>query len=142
MDVPSALQPRRPYQFAAVPLHEDVIEKVAETIGMTAEAVREANMYRAGDVTPKVCGGQTLGAGGFNWNVPALWAKAKAEWCVAARREAIEAYNGANRWRKRGLCLLPIKYGISLWDYQMAATVKIFAGDGSVQVTHCYYYYY
>jgi len=126
---------RAPGVIASVPFHEDAIEQTAEALNLPAEQVREANMYRVGDVTPKVCGGQTLGEGGFNWTVPALWAKAKAEWDVAKRRDAIAAFNGANRWRKRGLCMMPIKYGISLWDYQMAVTVKIF-WDGTVQVTH------
>ena len=51
-----------------------------------------------------------------------------------ARRAAVAAFNGANRWRKRGLCLMPTKYGIEA-QYAITAYVRVYA-DGTVEVTH------
>ena len=53
--------------------------------------------------------GSTIGSKYFNWTVPALWAKSKAAWRISDRRAAVEAFNSTNRWRKRGLAMMPIK---------------------------------
>ena len=127
---------RAPGVIASIPLHECVLEAVASQLRLPADAVREANMYVAGDVTPPVCGGITLGKGGFNWTVPTMWTSSKAAWQVDARRTAIEAYNAANRWRKRGLCLLPIKYPFDTTYFKMASAVRVLGLDGSVHVVH------
>ncbi|KAG9349147.1 hypothetical protein JZ751_029470 [Albula glossodonta] len=54
------------------------------------------------------------------------------------RRLAIAQFNANNRWKKRGICAQPIKFGVgfSKWFYnQGAALVNIFK-DGSVLVSH------
>ena len=97
---------RAPGNIFSIPAHELVLEHVAALIGARPEAVREANFYQPGDATP---GGDVLGGaeGEHNWTVDELWARAKAAgdgW--DARRAAVDAFNAANRWRKRGLCLM------------------------------------
>lgn len=126
---------RAPGVIQSVALHELILEAAAEAVGMDAEAIREVNLYKAGQTTPF---GLTLGSAGVNWLVPKLWQSAKARWQVQARREAIGEFNRANAWRKRGLCLMPIKYGVSISgdDKPMPAAVRIFSDDGSVQVVH------
>ena len=125
---------RAPGNIFSIPAHELVLEHVAALIGARPEAVREANFYQPGDATP---GGDVLGGaeGEHNWTVDELWARAKAAgdgW--DARRAAVDAFNAANRWRKRGLCLMPTKYGITA-QYRITATVQVHA-DGTVAVTH------
>eukprot|EP00965_Chrysotila_dentata_P137360 4543623-Pleurochrysis_carterae.AAC.1 len=107
---------RAPGVLVSIPLHEAVLEAVAEKLGKHAEEVREINLYKAGQRTPAVCGGQVLGADGFNWTVPALWESAKAKWELDKRRAAIGDFNAKNRWRKRGIAMLPVKYGMSMSD--------------------------
>jgi xanthine dehydrogenase/oxidase len=35
-------------------------------------------------------------------------------WCrFESSREAVAAWNLANRWRKRGIAMLPVKFGIA-----------------------------
>ena len=110
--------------------------QVAEAVGMSSETLRETNMYVDGDVTPSVCGGIALGKDGFAWNIPAMWSDCKVQWKIDDRRSAIAAFNGSNRWRKRGLSLLPIKYSIDASYYHMASSVRVFGADGTVQVVH------
>jgi len=126
---------RAPGVLASVPLHEYAIQLTAEAIGMPPEKIREINMYKLGDTTPAVCGSVKLGANGVNWTVPSLWASAKEKWAVASRRDEITAFNQSNLWRKRGMSMLPVKYGIQLWYYKVSATIKIFP-DGTVHVAH------
>lgn len=40
-----------------------------------------------------------------------------------------------NRWMKRGISLIPIKYPLHLWG-QFNALVSIYARDGTVSVVH------
>jgi len=54
------------------------------------------------------------------------------------RKLAVEQFNKENKWRKRGLALIPTKFGISftaLWLNQAGALVHIYH-DGSVLLAH------
>ena len=42
----------------------------------------------------------------------------------------------ANRWRKRGISLVPLKYGITWENSRFTAYVAIFRKDGTVSITH------
>jgi xanthine dehydrogenase large subunit len=56
----------------------------------------------------------------------------------AKRRADITAFNAAHPWRKRGLALTPVKFGISFTLTQMnqaGALVHVYT-DGSVQLNH------
>ena len=54
------------------------------------------------------------------------------------RRRAVEQYNKSNKYRKRGLALVPTKFGISFtakFMNQAGALVNVYT-DGTVLVTH------
>lgn len=68
-------------------------------------ALRTASLYAQGDATHF---GQPLEL----WNVPRAWAELQQSAAVAERRAAVAAFNSAHAWRKRGLALLPTKFGI------------------------------
>ena len=40
-----------------------------------------------------------------------------------------------NRWKKRGLSLVPTRFAIAYWPFCFSAIVSIFNGDGSVGIT-------
>lgn len=50
--------------------------------------------------------------------------------------QAVDAFNSANRFRKRGLSLMPTKYGMSPGEYRVGALLNVYACDGSVEVFH------
>jgi xanthine dehydrogenase/oxidase len=50
------------------------------------------------------------------------------------RRKNIEEFNTANRWVKRGISILPLKYHLGYFGTSHAL-VSIFHGDGSVAIT-------
>ena len=112
---------------------EVVIEHVAAELGALPEAVREANFYQVGQTTP---GGNVIGSGLFDWTIPALWANAKADAGWDDRRAAVTAFNAANRWRKRGLCLMPVKYNIGETGYQVPVYLRVYSTDGTIEITH------
>ncbi|XP_076300418.1 xanthine dehydrogenase [Lasioglossum baleicum] len=51
------------------------------------------------------------------------------------RKRAVETFNNENRWKKKGLAVVPMMYPLSIWG-QFNALVSIYARDGTVSVTH------
>ncbi|OAA55836.1 Aldehyde oxidase/xanthine dehydrogenase [Niveomyces insectorum RCEF 264] len=112
---------------------ESYMAAVADRLGMPVEALRARNLYRGGDATPF---NQTLDA--RDWHVPRMYAQLADDAQYTARRAAVTAFNARHRWRKRGLALVPTKFGISftaLWLNQAGALVHVYH-DGSVLVAH------
>eukprot|EP00727_Mastigamoeba_balamuthi_P007120 m51a1_g3028 xanthine dehydrogenase/oxidase, putative (1187) ;mRNA; f:893905-899128 len=69
-------------------------------------------------------------------NRPAMTAKdiiATGEW--DKRKAAVEQFNADNRWVKRGISLVPVKYAIALNGNDFGVLINVFA-DGSIVVEH------
>lgn len=110
---------------------ETFMEEIADQLGIPVERFREANMYKTGDVTHF---NQTL----TDWHVPLMYKQVMEESAYESRRKAITKFNEHSKWRKRGLALIPTKFGISftaLFLNQAGALVHIYH-DGSVLVAH------
>ncbi|WP_131735863.1 molybdopterin cofactor-binding domain-containing protein [Actinomadura roseirufa] len=109
---------------------ENAIDDAAFSVGMTAEEVREKNLYDRGDVTPF---GQAL----TYCYMKEVWAYLKEVAKYEEKRAAVDAFNAANTWRKRGIAMMPVKYG-SGYNFtqleQAAAHIAVYAGDGSVVI--------
>ncbi|SPQ20407.1 4c3d0739-4c81-4792-b68b-38a496ac4c02 [Thermothielavioides terrestris] len=110
---------------------ESYMSEVADRLGMPVERLREINFYKPNELTH------------FNqpvtdWHVPLMYQQVQDDAEYAKRREAITKFNAEHKWRKRGLALIPTKFGISftaLWLNQAGALVHIYH-DGSVLVAH------
>ncbi|RPA87015.1 xanthine dehydrogenase-like protein [Ascobolus immersus RN42] len=110
---------------------ESYIEQIADTLGMPADKVREINMYKDAETTHF---NQVL----EDWFVPLMYKQVKEEADYEARRKAVDEFNATHKWKKRGLSLIPTKFGISftaLFLNQAGALVHIYH-DGSVLVAH------
>ena len=111
-------------------LQEEAIEKAAHQVGMLPEDVRARNLYATGQSTPA---GQTLD----DCDVEQVFSYTRETYEFDARLAAIEEFNAGNRYRKRGISLIPVKYGsgynLPLLE-QAGALVEIFGQDGTVLV--------
>lgn len=110
---------------------ETYMEEVADQLGMPVEKLREINMYQAGEPTHFR---QPL----KDWYVPLMWKQLREESAYDQRRQEIEKFNAEHKWKKRGLSIIPTKFGISftaLFLNQAGALVHIYH-DGSVLVAH------
>ncbi|KAL4959702.1 Molybdopterin-binding domain of aldehyde dehydrogenase-domain-containing protein [Aspergillus stella-maris] len=112
---------------------ESIISAVAEKIGISVDEVRRRNLYEIGQRTPFL---QTIDE---DWHVPILLEQVRQEAKYDDRRGEIEKFNAQHKWRKRGICLIPTKFGISfataLHLNQASASVRIYT-DGSVLLNH------
>uniref|UniRef100_A0A8C1GP10 xanthine dehydrogenase n=1 Tax=Cyprinus carpio TaxID=7962 RepID=A0A8C1GP10_CYPCA len=105
---------------------ESWMSDVALSCGLPAEEVRRMNMYKEGDFTP------------FNqrldqFTIDLCWEECMQLSDFNMRKEAVEQYNRQHRWTKRGLAIIPTKFGIS---YTAAGALVHVYSDGSVLLTH------
>lgn len=86
---------------------EQIIERIAQTVGKTAEEIRQVNFYKEEDETHY---GQVL----YHNRIQNCWGQVLEQaGGLEQRRAEVEAFNSNNRFRKRGLAAVPTKFGIS-----------------------------
>uniref|UniRef100_A0A8C9TR25 Aldehyde oxidase 6 n=1 Tax=Scleropages formosus TaxID=113540 RepID=A0A8C9TR25_SCLFO len=103
---------------------ESVINDVAMKLGCTAEEIREKNMYKGPSITHYKLQFDPE-------NLLRCWDECLQKADYHSRRTTIAQFNQSNRFKKRGIAVIPIKYGIAF----AAALVHIYK-DGSVLVSH------
>ncbi|RAL03265.1 xanthine dehydrogenase [Aspergillus ibericus CBS 121593] len=112
---------------------ESYMNAVAEGLGIDVDTLRLKNLYQQGQLTPFL---QPIDQ---DWHVPMLLEQVRKEARYDERRAEITRFNNTHRYRKRGICLIPTKFGISfataLHLNQAGASVKIYT-DGSVLLNH------
>ena len=111
---------------------EDILDRIARTLGLPPEVVRERNFYRDGDVTHYEQSVKDAG------RISTIWDQLKESSGFAARRMAIDSFNASHPHVKRGLAITPMKFGISFTATLMnqAGALVLVYRDGSVQVNH------
>jgi xanthine dehydrogenase large subunit len=118
---------------------ETVIEQIANDIGKDPLDVRLLNVYK----DPAISGnpatmvtqyGQTIA----DWVGDKVIDQVASEAKYRERRDSVNAFNKVNKRRKRGLALVPLKFGISFTATMLnqgGALLNIYM-DGSVSVNH------
>lgn len=110
---------------------ETYMSEVADHLGTPVEKFREINMYKPHETTHF---NQEL----KDWFVPLMYKQVREESDYARRRQETDEYNRTHKWNKRGLALIPTKFGISftaIFLNQAGALVHIYH-DGSVLLAH------
>ncbi len=111
---------------------EDSIEAAAYSVGLSSNEVRFRNLYRQGDCTP------------YGEPLDSCYMREVYEYTMIksdylARQAAVDAFNKNNRWKKRGISLIPVKYGsgynLTALE-QGGALIEVYDQDGSVLVRH------
>ncbi len=113
---------------------EEVIDRVARHLGLLPEVVRERNFYHGSGETATTHYGQEL----IDIRIGRCWHEVKREADFDARRREIQAHNEAHPYRKRGLAITPVKFGISFTNTPMnqAGALVLIYTDGSIQLNH------
>lgn len=109
---------------------ENAVDDAAFAAGRDATEVREINLYQRGDVTPF---GQALSY----CYMREVWDYLKEVCDYDVRKAEVEEFNRANRWSKRGIAMMPVKYGsgYNLTQLEQAAVhIGVYSGDGSVVI--------
>lgn len=112
-------------------ISEQYMEEIADRLDIPVEKLREINFYQPNEETHF---NQSL----KDWHVPIMYKQVLEESNYAERREAVSKFNAEHKWKKRGLSIVPTKFGISftaLFLNQAGALVHVYH-DGSVLVAH------
>ncbi|KAF2650067.1 xanthine dehydrogenase/oxidase [Lophiostoma macrostomum CBS 122681] len=112
---------------------ETYMYNIAEGLNMDIDELRLKNLYKVGEHTPFF---QKIDD---DWHVPITLEQLRRSSEYEKRKAAVAAFNKTNRWKKRGICLVPTKFGLSfataLHLNQAGAYIKIYH-DGSVLLHH------
>jgi xanthine dehydrogenase molybdopterin binding subunit len=113
---------------------EEILDRVARTLGLPPRLVRERNLYHGSGATNRTHYGQDIGDN----RIRALWDGALADSAFDERRAEIDAWNAARKMVKRGLAITPVKFGISFTftPYNQAGALLLAYADGTVQLNH------
>jgi len=112
-------------------LAECMLDDIARKIGKDPLDVRKVNYYKEGEHTHY---GQPI----EDFYLPELIETLEKNCDYRKRREEIAAFNKTSQWKKRGLALTPIRFGISFTTTflnQAGALIHIYT-DGSIHLNH------
>ncbi len=111
---------------------EEILDRVARSVGLAPDLVRERNFYRAQQLTHY---GQPVRDAE---RIERIWSELKHDSAYDARSAQIDAFNRDNAHCKRGLAITPVKFGISFTAtfFNQAGALLLVYRDGSVQLNH------
>ncbi|XP_037080516.1 xanthine dehydrogenase-like [Pollicipes pollicipes] len=120
---------RGPGMVNGIAAIEMVMDHIAHELRMDPWEVRKANFFAADSQVPRPFDDKQ------DHEVFARMVEEMFDSGDIVKRQAeIQAFNKANRWRKRALALVPMRYPMALWT-KMPAMVSVYDQDGSVAVT-------
>ncbi|OTB10006.1 hypothetical protein K445DRAFT_323399 [Daldinia sp. EC12] len=112
---------------------ESYMSVIAERLNMDIDELRLKNLYRQGDLTPFL---QTIDV---DFHIPTMLEQLSANADYENRKREVRLFNSGNRYKKRGICMIPTKFGLSfataLHLNQAGAYVRIYE-DGSILLHH------
>ncbi len=110
---------------------ETIVEHVAAYLKRDPFTIRSINLFKEGDATHY---GQVL----EQWNVPRILNELTESSDFIRRQTNVKEFNQQNKYRKRGISLIPNKFGIgfTVQHLNQAGALVIIYKDGSVVLTH------
>ena len=118
---------------------ETVIEQIAQKLGKDPLDVRKANLYKDAAVSGNIDTITTqYGQQIEDWIGDKVMTQLEEESNYTQRRISLASYNKTSKYKKKGIALVPLKFGISFTATMLnqgGALLNIYM-DGSVSVNH------
>ena len=113
---------------------EEIVDRIARSLGLPPEVVRGRNLYRGSGETNTTHFLQEIGDN----RLQEVWSKVQAQAGFVERRRSVDAWNRTHPLVKRGLAVTPLKFGISftLTHFNQAGALVLLYTDGTAQVSH------
>ncbi|XP_042871768.1 indole-3-acetaldehyde oxidase-like [Penaeus japonicus] len=129
-NTPSNTYMRSPGIFQGILTIESIMDHIAHYLGKDPLELREINLAPAGAERPAA---DPIEKNVFQDDIlPLLKESSEYEMRLAE----VEAFNQANRWRKRGLAIMPMCFNLGYPDFRFGVLVNIYSHDGSVSIAH------
>ncbi|KAK7506537.1 hypothetical protein BaRGS_00002012, partial [Batillaria attramentaria] len=125
---PPAAPVRGPGTTPASSVIETIMEHVAKAVNKHPILLKEINLYEKHqkDLQGKVLTYCTMRE---------TWDRLKHVAEIEKRMADVDAFNQASQWKKRGITMCAVKYGMVMNDTGMPLLLSVYAGDGTVTVT-------
>lgn len=110
---------------------DEIMDRIAYVLGKKPEEIRKINLYKEGDKTH-------FGSSLDENQLDACWKYIDKTFDIKKQRKIAEEFNRNNRYKKLGVGVTPLKFGISFTFgalNQAGALVNIYK-DGSVRISH------
>ena len=109
---------------------EDIVHKVADYLKISVDEVRRINLLKKGDRLPYgPCDKQLLDE---DYILEEVYQKANESFKIEERRKNISKFNEENKYRKKGVALVPIMFGLGFGLKHLnagGALVQIYTGN-------------
>jgi len=107
---------------------EYVLEHISSFLQADPDQIRELNFYKQNQTTPY---GQEL----TYYNIPTMWETFKINCDYENRFAAVQQYNATNRWTKKGISMITVKFGLGWQGNNFGLMLNVYP-DGTVNVNH------
>ncbi len=113
---------------------EDIIDHIARHLKVSPEDIRQRNFYHSEGETNTTHYGQEI----WDNRLQTVWQQLKEQAHFIERKTQIQQFNQHNTYKKRGLAITPVKFGISFTknEYNQAGSLILIYLDGSIQLNH------
>ncbi len=101
------------------------MEHLATALNISVEQIKQINFYQKGQVTPY---GEKLPY----FNIPTIWSELQQTSEFQQRKQASQVFNTNNRWVKKGISLVPIKFGLYWGPGNPQGTLVNIYSDGTI----------
>lgn len=128
-NTPSRTSMRAPGVVQTCLFMEMVLERVAAQLSLPLATVQQRNFISDGKST---INGQII----TNCTLSDVWSKVLKRSRYQERVQRVASFNRENLWRKRGIAVCPVKYGMGWNGYNAGVMVGVRSTDGYVTVTH------
>ena len=108
---------------------ETMVTEIVEQLGMDQTLIRSQNFYKENEKT-------IYDVPLTDWHLPEMFTQLATEFDMDSKRREVEKFNTENKWKKRGLSIVPSNYGLGFgvkFLEQGAALCHIYT-DGSVLI--------
>ena len=123
---------RAPGLIQALAVTENIMESIAGAVGVSVEEIRKINM-----MTSEKCDTAVKDVAIAHYNLPNIWGQLEDSSEFEARKAAVDEFNAQNKWRKRGISMVPMRYGLGHGHVAGSnVTINVHATDGSIEVFH------
>jgi xanthine dehydrogenase molybdopterin binding subunit/xanthine dehydrogenase small subunit len=113
---------------------EEIVDRIARTLGLPPEQVRAANLYSGSGEPNTTHYGQEIGDN----RLQGMWKQVQGQADFAERRRKVDEWNARHARVKRGIAVTAEKFGISftLSTFNQGGAFVVIYQDGTVQVNH------
>ncbi|XP_071104762.1 uncharacterized protein [Haliotis cracherodii] len=119
---------RSPGSCPANFIMESMMEHVAKVLNKDPLEFRKLNLFNKGQTT---AAGMVL----KYCNIKDMVAQLETSADVQTRKQQVAAFNQANRWKKKGISVVPLRFDIPYAHINYSVYLTVYHGDGSVAIS-------